>query len=123
MNSLYDRDSDLRDASNPSEREISLGTSTVLGIFFALALLCAVFFGFGYSMGRRSAQPLASTSTEPITSAGLNDSKPTPASLLPAPTPAARRPPTRPARPTPTSQSPFQTPSLKPPPRNPPPDQ
>lgn len=85
MNNLYDRDSDLQD-SNPGEREISLGTSTVLGIFFALALICAVFFGFGYSMGRRSAQPLASTATEPITNAGLNSSKPTPASLLPVAT-------------------------------------
>ena len=83
MNSLYDRDTDSHD--NPGEREISLGTSTVLGIFFALALLCAVFFGFGYSMGRRSAQPLASTLTEPPATAGLGEAKPTPASALPTP--------------------------------------
>ena len=84
MNSLYDRDDDLHD--NPGEREISLGTSTILGIFFALALLCAVFFGFGYSMGRRSTQPLASTLAEPVATAGLNTAKPTPASLLTTPT-------------------------------------
>jgi len=84
VNSLYDRDNDSHD--NPGEREISLGTSTVLGIFFALALLCAVFFGFGYSMGRRSAQPLASTLTEPVATAGLGAAKPTPASALPTPT-------------------------------------
>lgn len=84
MNSLYDRDDDSHD--NSGEREISLGTSTVLGIFFALALLCAVFFGFGYSMGRRSAQPLASTLTEPVATAGLGTAKPTPASALPTPT-------------------------------------
>jgi DedD protein len=86
VNSLYDRDNDEHD--NPGEREISLGTSTVLGIFFALALLCAVFFGFGYSMGRRSAQPLASTLTltEPVATAGIGAAKPTPASALPTPT-------------------------------------
>jgi DedD protein len=39
-----------------ADREISLGTPTILGIFFALALVCACFFGFGYTMGRKSAQ-------------------------------------------------------------------
>jgi DedD protein len=38
----------------PAEREISLGTPTILGIFFVLALVCACFFGFGYTLGRKS---------------------------------------------------------------------
>jgi cell division septation protein DedD len=42
------------DIDTSSEREISLSPSTVLGIFLLLAIICAVFFGFGYSMGRRS---------------------------------------------------------------------
>jgi DedD protein len=46
-------DNDLHD-TDPQEREISLGTATILGIFLALALVCAAFFGFGYSMGRHS---------------------------------------------------------------------
>ena len=82
MNNLYDRDSEDPDTG---EREISLGTSTILGIFFALALVCAVFFGFGYSMGRRSAQPLASAATDPVATAGLNTAKPTASSALPIP--------------------------------------
>ena len=41
---------------NRADREISLGTPTILGIFFILALVCAAFFGFGYSMGRKSTQ-------------------------------------------------------------------
>jgi hypothetical protein len=47
MNGSYDRDRNLDefDESAEPEREISLGTSTVLGIFFALALVCALFFG------------------------------------------------------------------------------
>jgi cell division septation protein DedD len=51
-----------RDSEN-DEREISLGTGTILGIFFALAIVCAVFFGLGYSMGRKSAQPAAPIAT------------------------------------------------------------
>lgn len=62
MSSRYDRDNDLHDLhdSDPQDREISLGTTTILGIFFALALLCAIFFGFGYSLGRHSVPPVAS---------------------------------------------------------------
>lgn len=47
----------LNDASDAPDREISLGTATVLAIFVGLAVLCGVFFGFGYSMGRKSMLP------------------------------------------------------------------
>lgn len=54
-------DDDLSGRGYPSrtdpdtgDHEISLGTPTILGIFFALALVCAGFFGFGYTLGRRS---------------------------------------------------------------------
>jgi cell division septation protein DedD len=53
-----------RDLDEP-DREISLGTGTILGIFFALALVCALFFGLGYSMGRKSAQTAAQTTPAP----------------------------------------------------------
>lgn len=43
------------------DHEISLGTPTILGIFFALALVCAGFFGFGYTLGRRSVQSTPAT--------------------------------------------------------------
>ena len=63
MNTLLnDRDEDIDELqhrqSRPDrqrDREITLGTTMVLGIFFALAVLCAAFFGFGYSTGRHSA--------------------------------------------------------------------
>ncbi len=60
MNTLGNRDRDLDDYNydrhnQTEDREISLGTGTILGIFFALAVVCAVFFGFGYAMGRKSA--------------------------------------------------------------------
>jgi DedD protein len=82
LNTRYDREHDLQDLHEPGEqdREISLGTTTILGIFFALALLCAVFFGFGYSMGRKSAQPVAG-SAEVTTGSESNISKPSSGSL------------------------------------------
>lgn len=55
MNSLRndERDDDLEDPRGHRDREITLGTTMVLGIFFGLAILCAVFFGFGYSIGAK----------------------------------------------------------------------
>jgi DedD protein len=78
VNRSYDSDDDLQD-SGSRDREISLGTTTILGIFFALALLCALFFGFGYSMGRRSAQTVGSASGTAATNDASN-AKPAPGS-------------------------------------------
>ncbi|MGD0888176.1 MAG: SPOR domain-containing protein [Acidobacteriaceae bacterium] len=49
-------DSGRSDLGHSADREISLGAPAILGIFFALVLVCAGFFGFGYTMGRKSAQ-------------------------------------------------------------------
>ncbi len=77
MNGSYSSDHDLDnvDDSAKSEREISLGTSTVLGIFFALALVCSLFFGFGYTMGRRSAQTAVGVQ-EAVAATASSTSKP-----------------------------------------------
>lgn len=81
MNTLYSRDRDLDDDHEPGgrDREISLGTSFIIGIFFALVLICAIFFAFGYSLGRRStlpasgiAAPAASTNTGTDTGSGTS---------------------------------------------------
>jgi DedD protein len=32
--------------------EISLGTGRLLGLFFALVVVCGIFFGFGFTLGR-----------------------------------------------------------------------
>jgi cell division septation protein DedD len=56
MNHLLEPELDREAAGYSDDREISLGPGTILGIFFVLALVCACFFGFGYSVGRRSAQ-------------------------------------------------------------------
>jgi DedD protein len=79
-----------------TDREISLGTPTILGLFFALALLCACFFGFGYTMGRKSAQtaPVAGLSGGSLAVSGTSAPKPTAGSAsaqsaVVAPLPAA----------------------------------
>jgi DedD protein len=39
-----------------ADTEITLGTGKVLAFFFGLVLLCAVFFGMGFSLGKNSAR-------------------------------------------------------------------
>src|SRR4029077_15021951 len=41
-----------------NDTEITLGTGKMLGMFFGLVALCAVFFGMGYSMGKSSTKPV-----------------------------------------------------------------
>ena len=36
------------------DTEITLGTGRLLGLFFGLAVVCALFFGFGYTLGHSS---------------------------------------------------------------------
>lgn len=58
------------DEPESADREISLGTPTILGLFFLLAIVCAAFFGFGYSIGRKSVPPsplVADTAPSPST--------------------------------------------------------
>jgi cell division septation protein DedD len=39
------------------DTEITLGTGRLLGFFFGLAILCAVFFGMGFTLGRNTGRP------------------------------------------------------------------
>jgi cell division septation protein DedD len=43
------------------DTEITLGTGKMLALFFGLVMLCAVFFGLGFSLGKNSAHPFLST--------------------------------------------------------------
>ena len=60
-----------------NDTEITLGTGKMLTIFFGLVILCAVFFGMGFSMGRNSVRsapellpsPSPSGNTRPSASA------------------------------------------------------
>jgi DedD protein len=133
MNNLIDNE-DSDDANGRRDREITLGTSTVLGIFFGLAILCAAFFGFGYSLGSKHSAPSVTANGDPLThsfsivkpSPGSpvgSAAKPIPAgSAVPASSAAEIKPPAAPlpgAAAPPEAFEPDQP--LPKPPRNPPP--
>jgi DedD protein len=83
LNSFYDDDTTLHDRDAAGDREISVGTSSIVGIFFVLALICAAFFGIGYTLGRRQAQP--ATFSPPVTATtAFSASKPSPGSPVSA---------------------------------------
>ena len=86
MNPILESELDHRGQNFTNDREISLGPGTILAIFFGLALVCACFFGFGYSVGRRSSQSAAAAVITPTsTAASTGAAKPTPGSAgLPA---------------------------------------
>jgi len=54
------------------DTEITLGTAKLLGLFFGLVIICAVFFALGYTLGRKSDSALAGagTTTLPATTSG-----------------------------------------------------
>jgi len=68
------------------DREITLNMGTILGIFFGLVLVCAVFFGMGYTLGRRSSQPQVTADGAPADS-NFNGFKPSPQSVAIQPVP------------------------------------
>jgi cell division septation protein DedD len=101
-------DDDLDDLNGTKDREITLGTTMILGIFFALAVLCAVFFGFGYQLGRKSvvATPVAVTPQSPA-DASFAGSKPAAGSpAIGAPDRTSGPTVTVPSGPEPTADSP-----------------
>lgn len=69
------------------DREITLGTRSLLGIFFGLVLICGIFFGLGYSVGRVSESAIgpseAGTAAPPATSV----TKPSPQETVSQPVP------------------------------------
>jgi hypothetical protein len=102
--------------SSGEAQDITLGMPALLGIFFAVVLVCAVFFGFGYSTGRifhgkTAAAPAQTTPSHPSqtpTNASTNRSgmsslaaaNPEPqADTAPAPPPLASVPPASKPRP------------------------
>jgi len=59
--------------------EISLGAGRLLGLFFALVVVCGIFFGLGYTLGR-SQGPTAMTAEAASPGTAPNAAKPKPAS-------------------------------------------
>jgi DedD protein len=88
MRTLFDSDEEEIEGK---ASEITLSTASLLGIFFGLVLVCGVFFGFGYSMGRGTGSVArANTVMTPPASNGIDGDEtaaavPRPASLPVAP--------------------------------------
>jgi len=58
------------------DTEITLGTAKLLGLFFGLVIICAVFFALGYTLGRKSDAGLTATITVPPLQPSSNGTKP-----------------------------------------------
>jgi len=70
-------------AEDEVDTEITLGTGKMLALFFGLVILCAIFFGMGFTMGKNSVRSapelLPSPSTSARTSAPNRTATPVPA--------------------------------------------
>ena len=70
-------------AEDEIDTEITLGTGKMLALFFGLVILCAIFFGMGFTMGKNSVRSapelLPSPSTSARTSAANRTATPAPA--------------------------------------------
>lgn len=71
--------------ASSQDTEITLGTGKMLTLFFGLVVLCAVFFGMGFSLGRSSVKPLT------------GDGMTAPATTNPAARPSAIKPASAPS--------------------------
>jgi DedD protein len=66
------------------DTEITLGTTKLLGLFFGLVIVCAIFFALGYTLGRRSDAGLTSASAAAPLQAGYTGPKPAGSASQPA---------------------------------------
>ena len=91
------RDPRMQDSE---DTEITLGTGKMLALFFGLVILCATFFGMGYSAGRTAAKSTADLLPSPSTSSrgrvspsSNNTSAPTSTGTTPKPADAQQASP------------------------------
>lgn len=70
MRGVFDEE-DLEPARPRRDTELTLGSGTLLAIFFGLVLICGLCFGLGYALGHRGTQNAASAApgtdaTQPV---------------------------------------------------------
>ena len=73
MRGLFDEE-ELRPVQHGRDRELTLGSGTLLVIFFGLVLICGVCFGLGYAVGRRGLQEPAGLQASAATTASAQTS-------------------------------------------------
>jgi DedD protein len=54
MRTAFEEEEDLAPLQAQPDRELTLSSTTLLAIFFGLVLICGLFFGLGYTLGRRA---------------------------------------------------------------------
>ncbi|HEX4322553.1 MAG TPA: SPOR domain-containing protein [Acidobacteriaceae bacterium] len=88
-----EEEEEIAQPDQSEDREVTIGATTLLAIFFGLVLICGLFFGLGYTVGRRAPAEAAQlpANTAPSSSAlQAVDSQPKPsAASQPTPTPTA----------------------------------
>jgi DedD protein len=62
--------------NSSQDTEITLGTTKLLGLFFGLVMVCAVFFALGYTLGRKSDAGLGPLSAVAPPQTSSNRTKP-----------------------------------------------
>src|ERR1035438_6024061 len=92
MRGVFD-DREPQQAEPPHDTELTLGSTTLLLIFFGLALLCGLCFGLGYATGRRGTTETAAllpAASGPQTTPPSQVSQSKPSANLKAPAVAAQ---------------------------------
>jgi cell division septation protein DedD len=69
--------------ASSEDTEITLGTGKLLFLFFGLVAVCALFFAFGYSLGRKSEPTIATGSTPATPPVSANSAKASSGSAAP----------------------------------------
>jgi len=64
MPGVFD-DEDLEPETDRRDKEFTLGSGTLLAIFFGLVILCGLCFGLGYTIGHRGVKSAAAAPTAP----------------------------------------------------------
>lgn len=72
-----------KEGDQVQEREITLSTGKLLGIFFALAIVCGVFFTMGYLLGKSTAAGGHTEITGAVPTGGSSAGKPSAANKTP----------------------------------------
>lgn len=95
MRGVFD-DEELEPGQQGHDTELTLGSGTLLAVFFGLVLICGLCFGLGYAVGHRGAKSAAAAATttpgeqEPLQASG---SVPKPSAIAqdvaPPPAPAS----------------------------------
>jgi DedD protein len=98
-----------------NEKELILGNSQLISLFFVVVCLCGVFFALGYMIGRNSTKPVVVATADTAAPAVAHDEPPVvetpPASAPPIAAPDAVSPSPAPSAPAPVAEAPKPAPT------------